>query len=123
MSTNSQKLAQAAYDRVQDRKPGEKYIGFARDFPALVHACGLAQAAAFAMAKQEHHLHYLDDLARVLAKVGYPEGYAAARLVLDTRTLPVPAYLRLSRDALAAADWLKRYVDAFEAPRPGPGGN
>ena len=36
-----------------------------------------------------------------------------------TRSLPVAAYVRLSRDALDAAVWLKRYVEAlFEDKTP-----
>ena len=114
--TNSQKMAQAAYasvrKRVDPKENGlpEKYASFARSFPSLVHACGLAQAVAFAKAKDREQ--YLDDLATVLAAAGHPEIAAADKLETQTRNIPVAAYVRLSRNALQAAGWLKRYVDA-----------
>ena len=75
VQTNSQKMAQAAYDSVRRRvSPGglpEKYASFARSFPSLVHTCGLAQAVAFAKAKS--HGQYLDDLAAILTKSVMPK--------------------------------------------------
>jgi CRISPR-associated protein Cmr5 len=111
--TNSQKMAQAAYDSVrQHPSPGvsEKYVSFARSFPSLVHACGFAQAVAFAKAKG--HGQYLHDLAAVLNKIGHAEAESVDSLEKATREHPVPAYVRLSRNALQAAGWLKRYVEA-----------
>lgn len=49
--TNSQKMAQAAYKRIADRKPDREFVSFARSFPSLIHSCGLAQAVAFANVK------------------------------------------------------------------------
>jgi CRISPR-associated protein Cmr5 len=111
--TNSQKMAQAAYASVRQRiSPGEseKYASFARSFPSLVHASGLAQAVAFAEAKG--HRQYLEDLAAVLNKVGHAEAASVDSFEKATREHPVPAYVRLSRNALQAAGWLKRYVEA-----------
>jgi CRISPR-associated protein Cmr5 len=113
--TTSQKMAQRAYERIADRKPDEKYASFAREFPTLVHSCGLAQALAFARAKgerSEHHKKYADDLAKVLTAAGHEQVRTAKDLADRTRDLPVTQYIRLSRDALAAAVWLKRYVEA-----------
>ncbi len=113
VQANSQKMAQAAYASVRQRaSPGvpEKYVSFARSFPSLVHACGLAQAVAFARAKD--HGQYLDDLAAVLNKIGHAEAASVDSLEKATREYPVPAYVRLSRNALQAAGWLKRYVEA-----------
>ena len=115
--TTSQKMAQEAYVRIADRRinernPDEKYKSFAREFPTLVHSCGLAQAVAFALAKGGHQKQYVDDLAAVLEKAGYAQLNDANRLSQETRSLPVTQYLRLSRNALAAAVWLKRYVEA-----------
>jgi CRISPR-associated protein Cmr5 len=88
----------------------EKYASFARSFPSLVHSCGLAQAIAFARAKD--HGQYLEDLAGVLKKIGHDETSSTEGLERATRESPVPAYVRLSRNALQAAGWLKRYVEA-----------
>jgi CRISPR-associated protein Cmr5 len=113
IQTNSQRMAQAAYQRIQERKPDQEFTSFARSFPSLVHACGLAQAIAFAQAK--HREQYLDDLAAVLKAAGHSEGVSADSLARATREHSVPAYVRLSRNALQAAGWLKRYVEAYGA--------
>jgi len=116
--TNSQKMALAAYEGIDGRlrrlneKERDKYTSFAGSFPSLVHACGLAQAVAFARAK--NHGQYLDDLAAVLRAAGHSEAPSAEALEQVTREHPVPAYVRLSRNALRAASWLKRYVEAAE---------
>ena len=114
VQTNSQKMAQAAYASVRQRaSPGglpEKYASFARSCPSLVHTCGLAQAVAFAKAKD--HGQYLDDLAAVLNKIGHAEAASVDSLEKATREHPVLTYVRLSRNALQAAGWLKRYVEA-----------
>lgn len=114
--TRSQRLAQAAFPRIQDRhstfneKQFKEYVGFAKRFPALVHTCGLAQAVAFALAKKEKE--YVEDLAAVLKEGGHPEAASADALLEQTRDQPLSGYLRLSRDAINAAGWLKRYVEA-----------
>lgn len=109
--TNSQKMAQAAYKRIVNRKPDRELASFARSFPSLIHSCGLAQAVAFAQAKQRDE--YLKDIAAVLAAVGHSDAGTPDKLGAATRESPVPAYIRLSRNALQAAGWLKRYVEAI----------
>jgi CRISPR-associated protein Cmr5 len=111
VQTNSQKMAQAAYQQILERKPNGEFSSFARSFPSLVHSCGLAQAAAFAKVKRHE---YLEDLAAVLNAMGHAEATSGDRLEQATRELPVLAYVRLSRNALLAASWLKRYVEAAE---------
>lgn len=118
--TNSQKMAQAAYKRIADRKPDREFVSFARSFPSLIHSCGLAQAVAFANVKgaaekgkeKKPPGKYLDDLAAVLAVVGHSDAATADKLEKKTRDAIVPVYVRLSRNALQAAGWLKRYVEA-----------
>ena len=107
-------MAQAAYSRIAG-KPAKEYARFAREFPTLVHSCGLAQALAFARAKSEHHKKYADDLAQVLTAAGHEQVGSAEQLAKRIREdLWVTQYIRLSRDALAAAVWLKRYVEAAD---------
>jgi len=108
----SQKMARSAYDQVTKRKPSKEYTSFARDFPALVHSCGLAQTLAFALAKEGHQLEYADDLATVLTSAGFAGVDTARKLTEKTHGVSVAEYLRLSRAGLAAAVWLKRYVEA-----------
>ena len=112
--TTSQKMAREAYARITQRCPTKEYTSFAREFPTLVHSCGLAQAVAFALAKRGHQQQYVNDLAEVLSLTGYEQIADANQLAEQTRGLPVSNYLRLSRDTLAAAVWLKRYVEAVE---------
>ena len=129
--TRSQRLAQKAYACVEVWKKNAKdkdfdeYSTFARKFPALVHACGLAQAVAFARAKRSSkkeeggvECRYLTDLAAVLTAGGHESVPGADALADLTRSAPVPVYLRLTRDALDAAVWLKRYVEAVAADKP-----
>ncbi len=109
--TRSQKLAQAAFARIAKYgKPKNEYASFAKKFPALIHTCGLAQAVAFALAKKE--TGYVEDLAVVLNGSGHPEVSSGQALQKQTQEQPLSGYLRLSRDAISAAGWLKRYVEA-----------
>jgi CRISPR-associated protein Cmr5 len=111
-------MAQAAHQRIVDRRPNKDFAGFAREFPTLVHSCGLAQAIAFAMAKKKHHLDYVKDLALVLTDIGHEQVGTAEDLAnrIRNENFSVTDYIRLSRDALAATQWLKRYVEAAVEP-------
>jgi CRISPR-associated protein Cmr5 len=116
MATLSQRMAQAAFPKVRRRQTSgdvnfQEYTTVAKKFPALIHTCGLAQAVAFAQAKRD--LAYLDDLAAVLAAAGYREITGHDALGQQSRDQSLTGYLRLSRDALLAAGWLKRYVEAL----------
>lgn len=130
--TRSQQLAQKAYACVEARqkeKGFDDYESVARKFPALIHTCGLAQAVAFAQSKRKKdkptggpECEYVADLAKVLCAGGHVEVTDAATLGDHTRRDTVATYLRLSRDAIAAAVWLKRYAEALsEQPAPTQG--
>ena len=125
----SQRVAQAAFERVSSRVDGgavEKlpdYRRFAQAFPTLIHTCGLAQATAFARAKGEEQGEVLDDLAKVLdlddgkalheAAIGQGGQATEAKAALMS-------YLKLSRDALFAATWIKRYAEALITSKAKP---
>ena len=110
VQTRSQKLAQEAFARIAKRgKLNQEFVSFAKKFPALIHTCGLAQAVAFALAKKQ--TDYVDDLAAVLQASGHPEVSSRDTLQKQTREQPLSGYLRLSRDTINAASWLKRYVE------------
>jgi CRISPR-associated protein Cmr5 len=111
--TRSQQLAQEAFARVAaHRQPKKEYVSFAKKFPALIHTCGLAQAIAFALAKGGQQAVYATDLAAVLEKGGHGSITSAEVLDRQAREQSLSGYLRLSRDTIAAAVWLKRYVEA-----------
>ena len=114
--TRSQRFAQAAFARVAAHgQPKKDYVSFAKKFPALIHTCGLAQAVAFALAKgrqQKVYEEYAIDLGAVLKEGGHTDITSADSLARLTREQSVSGYLRLSRDAINAAVWLKRYVEA-----------
>lgn len=112
----SQRMAQAAYQQVVRRKPTEKYRSFARRFPTLVHSCGLAQAVGFAASKgnkEEDIRDYVADITAVLQAGGYSDIGSLNEIARQAAS--VSDYLRLTRDTLAAAVWLKRYVEAMES--------
>jgi CRISPR-associated protein Cmr5 len=120
--TRSQQVAQAAFRQVSARKnqtppQKKKYLSFARAFPTLIHTCGLAQATAFALAKAgEQQQQVLDDLAAVMQYSGKgDELHAEARgeNAITAGRYPILHYLRLTRQALFAATWLKRYAEAL----------
>ena len=116
-TTRSQQWAQRAFERVSERKGDAKqaeYLTFAKRFPSLIHTCGLAQALAFAQARM--HGEIVADLASVLDVKG-----GATVLAERSRTVPLGSYLRLSREALAAAGWIKRYAEALLKEKKGGG--
>ena len=75
--TRSQMLAYAAFPAVEAAKRDltaanfKESTSFAKKFPSLVHACGLAQTVAFAMAKKEND--YVASLAKVMKASGHYE--------------------------------------------------
>lgn len=117
MATQSQLMAQMAYPAValRKKKMSEKsfkeYVSFAKKFPSLIHSCGLAQAIAFAEAKNEKD--YLEDLANVVRSAGHSDVKTASELGQQSREQSLAGYLRLSRNTLLAAGWLKRYAEAL----------
>ncbi len=110
--TKDQKMAQTAYARVAKHK-GDKdfnfddYSNFAYAFPALIHSCGLVQAVAFASAKGKGD--YIADLQAV-----FDQADQAGGLYERSRAAGLSEYTRISRHALAAASWLKRYCQAMD---------
>lgn len=114
MATRQQKLAQMAYREISTRKGDkieESHARVCKIFPALIHNSGLCQAAAFAQSKTNNkgseYKIYLKSLAKLL---GMDHGDELAE---QARTADVMTYQRLTRDALAAASWLKRYAEAL----------
>ena len=116
LQKRSQKFAVAAHTRVAartdaERKTNKEYVTFAKKFPALIHTCGLAQSIAFALAKD--HTAYIADLAAVLKAIGHSNLSTANDLNQLACNELLGGYMRLSRDSLQAASWLKRYVEVL----------
>ena len=109
MPTKDQKMAQEAYARVSGRQGGgfADYSSFAFSFPSLIHACGLVQAVAFDRAKGKDD--YIEDLEAVFNTVDHTDNLAQ-----QSREAGLADYTRISRHALAAASWLKRYCQGMD---------
>lgn len=108
--TKEQKMAQKAWVRVAERSKDKtfgEYTSFALAFPALIHSCGLVQAVAFAAAKKQEN--YLADLQEVFNAIDQ-----AGDLKERSREAELAEYTLISRHALAAASWIKRYCQALD---------
>jgi len=124
--TRGQRRAHAACECVRevekngDKEYSGKYLTFARKFPSLIQSCGLVQAVAFALARSKaandigaanEKKGPYEEVVKALAKI---MGLSSLeKLQSDCQLAEVPEYLRLSRDALDAANWLKRYAEAL----------
>jgi len=106
-ATRGQRMAQRAFARAEARAGQKDYASRAKSYPALIQAAGLCQAAAFAQAKQPE---LLDDVAATM-ELDVASGEDLAR---RAREAPAMEYLHLTRLALQAAVWIKRYVEALE---------
>ena len=110
-TTKEQLMAQKAFEcvtsRSKDKDFDKEYKNFALSFPSLIHSCGLVQAIAFAMAKDKGG--YIDDLQKVFDTVDN-----AGDLQKRSREAPVMDYMRITRHAISAASWIKRYCQASE---------
>ena len=114
IQTRSQQLAELAFKQVShvdlqtkdDKNARDKYIRFAKRFPSLIHTCGLAQAIAFAQSKAPDR--FVNDLRQVLNCDKSEPAFTA-----EIRSSDLTRYLQMSRTALQAAGWLKRYAEAL----------
>ena len=112
--TRGQKRAKEAYkcvNLVAVKK--DDYLQIAKKFPALVQACGLAQALAFVEAKEgATGTSYVEHLARVVGWVD-KKGKAIGDLGKEARASDLMRYQRLTIEAIESATWLKRYSEAL----------
>ena len=107
-------VASRAYDQVQARRnhPDEKAYGaLAHKLPGMILQNGLAQATGFLLAKgKAEHLALLNDLNAVLRVAGVSTADDGAALHQAILASDLTQTLRLTRRALEASGWLKRYV-------------
>ena len=116
MQIRTHKYAELAYPlivEIQGSTTEAKYRTLALTFPSMVMQSGLAQAVGFLMAKNnEEHKALLEHLAKLLNFVSGDRGNAAGlhQAILKSS---VTEYQLLSRKALEASAWLKRYTQAL----------
>ncbi|MDR1646986.1 MAG: type III-B CRISPR module-associated protein Cmr5 [Zoogloeaceae bacterium] len=108
MQTRSQQYACKAFDKVDIVKgtsSEKEYGALALNFPVMVLQSGLAQASGFILAKKrDGQLRYLNDLADVLDQ---NNGEVFHQQIIASS---LGDYQRLTRHALEAAGWFKRYA-------------
>lgn len=110
-------LARVAYDCVAKRAdepdgPDTKVYGsLAHKLPGMILQNGLAQATGFLIAKgNREHTALLDDLNDILRQTKVVDTASGAQLHERIIRATVPDTLELTRHALDASAWVKRYV-------------
>lgn len=109
-------VAREAYARVAARRDDSKkkeYGVLAHKLPGMILSNGLAQATGFLLAKSrsEPHSNLLNDLNAVLGATGAvghcDDGAALHQSIIGA---DLQQTLLLTRRALVASSWIKRYV-------------
>jgi CRISPR/Cas system CMR-associated protein Cmr5 small subunit len=124
MTTRDQERAKDAFE--QSRKIDGKDADFAKKLPVLIQTCGLAQALAFAQAKDKAR-KLREALENWIAKTIPPEPQqsqlAANNKILARIIAAEPDFLfRATDEALAYLFWIGRFTEASEKkPRNGGG--
>ncbi|MGP5437425.1 type III-B CRISPR module-associated protein Cmr5 [Psychrobacter alimentarius] len=111
MKIRTHKYAELAYPLVNDIKGSSvesKYRTLALTFPTMIMQSGLAQAIGFLMAKnKDEHKELLQHMAILLNEV---DSKSLHDKIINSS---VTEYQLLSREALDASAWLKRYTQAL----------
>ncbi|KXX64817.1 type III-B CRISPR module-associated protein Cmr5 [Marichromatium gracile] len=117
MQMRAQRLAMAAYSCVDhigggiDGVDPKRYGAIVHRLPGMILQHGLAQSSGFLLAKgTAEHLRVLDDLCRVLREAGVTKADNGVALHHGFITADLTDTMALTRHALDAAAWLKRYV-------------
>ena len=126
IKTRSHRLATEAYRCVVGRKgePYEKaYSSLAHSFPSMILQNGLAQATGFLLAKgRDEHRALLADLNAVLGATERTASDGGSELHREIIEASLSRTMQLTRQALEASAWIKRYAQgvlAGEDGRPG----
>lgn len=112
MKIRTQDYAKQAYPLVskiqRDTNIEAKYRTLALTFPTMIMQNGLSQAIGFLMAKeQEEHCVFLGHIAKLL---NYHDGNSLHDSILKSS---ITDYQLLTRHAIDATSWLKRYTQAL----------
>lgn len=116
MRVRTHNVATAAYVHVARHREDEnntkqRYGALAHRLPGMILENGLAQATGFLLAKgNREHLALLDDLHRVLHAAGATTAADREDLHQEIITGNLQRTMLLTRHALEAAGWLKRYA-------------
>jgi CRISPR-associated protein Cmr5 len=102
-------------------KPEKEAKSFGRQclrLPALIHQCGLCQAIAFLESKAKDKDNEFKKVAESLAQViGAPmpasQRMNSSSFAKQVREAGMIEYQWLTREALKASQWLKRYSEAI----------
>jgi CRISPR-associated protein Cmr5 len=122
MRTKEQDRAVAAHEAVknvkktEDAKLQKEYGQICLDLPFLILKNGLCQTVAYYEAKGHKKRQYellLEDFAKVCSGAAGPD-YAK-----KVREAEVADYQRMTHEALACAQWFKRYAEAVLKVVPG----
>jgi len=109
MQTKDQTYAAKIFMQVSAVAEGDrkKYGAMAHKLPILIRTAGLAQALAYVEARSETPTKLLlDHLAEVVG------AGSRQQLLVHSRTASLSEYMRLTRDALAALLWYKRFAQS-----------
>ena len=125
--TREQKRASLVYDKIKQYENSEgepkDYGGMALRFPALLRSAGLVQALAFVDARgKDAHKTFIHDFAAVLSELdgSGKSGKAAFDAYFEqVQGAALPEYMRMTREALALADWFKRFAQSVLKVEPG----
>ncbi|MBU0501415.1 MAG: type III-B CRISPR module-associated protein Cmr5 [Gammaproteobacteria bacterium] len=110
------KIARAAYERVTAHSGSsegfrKKYAALAHKLPGMILQNGLAQATGFLLAKgKEEHRAVLTDLAGLLRAIGATNSSDPDQLHRSIIDADLEQTLLLTRRALEATGWMKRYI-------------
>lgn len=112
MQIRTQKYAEIAYplvEAIQNTSMEVKYRTLALTFPTMIMQSGLAQAIGFLKAKGEsHHQTMLEHLTKLL-----DHQVTSEQLYQNILKSDIIEYQLLTRKAIEASSWLKRYTQAL----------
>jgi len=115
LSTRSQKFAKEIHRQISDDVKGKPhrslYRSLAQELPILIHTAGLAQALAFVESRREKEVACAELLRHLGEVVLVPQGEDG--LCSYSRSAKLPEYMRLTRDALDALLWYKRFSQSI----------
>lgn len=119
--TVEQERAKQAWDNIQSIQADKnKYGSLARRLPSLLQTNGLGQTLAFLRSKakgkaateSEHQTMYQHLSVWVMKKMGQPDDKQKKMLMEWIIKQPSPIYRRATAEAMAFAQWLKRFAEA-----------
>lgn len=131
MKPRSQIVATAAFERVNYRKikspeENKKYATLVHKLPTMILQNGLAQTTGFLLAKGEvHHKALLNDFTLIFKQIDADfkdiadkDNTAFHAVIIGSDLYKI---MRMTREALEIAGWLRRYVQGIL--KIGPDGN